>query len=341
MALQKSLSWTKSPLIVNAPMGGFAGAELSIAVSKAGGLGQIGAVNDMNNLDSQLDKVDRALDRVDGLLPIGVGILVFITKLEEAVPVLEKHKPAVVWLFAAKELDDYATWASRLRTVLPKSQVWVQVGSVDAALKVAKTVQPDVLCIQGSDAGGHGYEKGAGIISLVPEVSDALAANGHDIPLVAAGGIVDGRGAAAALALGAQGVVMGTRFIAAPETNVHSLYQEALLAASDGGQSTTRSKLFDNLRGPNIWPVAYDGRSIVMESFEEHESGVDIEEIRRKHNEAVKAEDAGLGVDGKGKAAIWAGTAVGIVKKVQPAGEIVEEVRNAARKALEAVNSKL
>ena len=322
-------------------MGGFAGAELSTAVTKAGGLGQIGAVNDMNNLDSQLDKVGQALDHVDGLLPIGVGMLVFITKLEEAIPVLEKHKPAVVWLFAAKELDDYATWAKRLRSALPKSQVWVQVGSVDAALKVAKTVKPDVLCIQGSDAGGHGYEKGAGIISLVPEVSDALAANGHDIPLVAAGGIVDGRGAAAALALGAQGVVMGTRFIAAPETNVHSLYQEALLAASDGGQSTTRSKLFDNLRGPNIWPVAYDGRSIVMESFEDHESGVDIEEIRRKHNEAVKAEDAGFGVDRKGRAAIWAGTAVGIVKKVQPAAEIVEEVRDAARKALEAVNSKL
>ena len=322
-------------------MGGFAGAELSSAVSKAGGLGQIGATNDMKDLDSRLAQVDQALDRSNGLLPIGVGILVFLTKIDEAIPVLEKHKPAVVWLFAAEELDDYATWAKRLRSTLPTSQVWVQVGSVEAALSVAKATKPDVLCAQGSDAGGHGFEKGAGIISLVPEISDALSANGHSIHVVAAGGVVDGRGAAAALALGAEGVVMGTRFLSAPETHVHSIYQQALLAASDGGQSTIRSKLFDNLRGPNIWPVTYDGRSIVMESFDDHTNGVDIEEIRRLHNDAAKADDAGFGQGGKGRAAMWAGSGVGLVKKVQPAAEIVEEVRGAALKALETARTKL
>jgi nitronate monooxygenase len=322
-------------------MGGFAGPDLAIAVTKAGGLGLIGAVDDMQNLDQSLDKVEQNLERVDGLLPIGVGLIVFITKSEAALPVLEKHKPAVVWFFAAPGFDDYARWADSVRKVLPKSQIWVQVGSVDAALQVAEKVKPNVICAQGSDAGGHGFEKGAGIISLVPEISDSLAAKGHNIHLVAAGGIADGRAVAAALSLGAQGAVLGTRFLSAKETQVHPVYQKAVIAAQDGGQSTIRSKLFDNLRGPNVWPYAYDGRSLIMESFDDHQRGVDIEEIRQKHNSAVKAEDGGFAEGGKGRAAIWAGTGVGLVKAVQPASDIVEEVRDAARKILEGAGSRL
>lgn len=105
---------------------------------------------------------------------------------------------------------------------------------------------------------GHGFEKGAGIISLLPEVADALATEGYgNIPLVTAGGIVDGRGAAAALTLGAQGVVMGTRFLSATEANIHPKWRDAVLATSDGGQNTVRAKLFDELRGPNMWPERY------------------------------------------------------------------------------------
>src|SRR5437763_563577 len=83
----------------------------------------------------------------------------------------------------------------------------------------SELVKPDVLVMQGLDAGGHGWEKGAGVISLVPEAVDALEENGFaHIHVLAAGGIVDGRGVAAALALGAEGVVMGTRFLGALET---------------------------------------------------------------------------------------------------------------------------
>lgn len=179
-------------------------------------------------------------------------------------------------------------------------------------MTVARSVKPAVLCVQGSDAGGHGFEKGAGIISLLPEIADTLAENGiSNIHLVAAGGIVDGRGAAAAFALGAEGVVLGTRFLAASETKVHPSYREAILAAGDGSQSTTRCKLFDELKGPNIWPEAYDGRGIVMESWADHLEGVDIDEIRSRHAEAVKLDNAGFGSNGKGRAAMWAGTGVG------------------------------
>lgn len=179
------------------------------------------------------------------------------------------------------------------------------------------------------------------VISLLPEVSDALAAAGHSCPLVAAGGISDGRAAAAALTLGAQGVVMGTRFLSAPETNVHPQYRAAVIAARDGGQATVRAKLFDELRGPNMWPGPYDGRSIRTESFSDHEAGVAIEEIRKRHAEATKSEGAGYGVDGKGRAAMWAGTGVGLVKREQPAATIVEEVREGVAAAMQAVKASL
>ena len=322
-------------------MAGTAGPELALAVSKAGGLGLIGSLNDMKDLDSKLAKVEQSMDRVDGLLPIGVGLLLFITKLDEAIPVLEKYKPAVVWFFAAPNLSDYDAWTSRVRSALPKSQIWIQVGSVVAALTIAKNSKPDVMSVQGQDAGGHGFEKGAGVISMLPEITDALAENGLKTRLVAAGGITEGRSVAAALMLGAEGVVMGTRFLASEEAKLHPIWQKAIISADDGAESTVRSKLFDNLKGPNIWPNAYDGRSIVMESYEAHVSGTDIEEIRKLHNEAAKEDHAGYGTHGKGKAAMWAGTGVGLVKKVQPAGEIVEEVRTAALKVIEATKARL
>lgn len=323
-------------------MGGYAGADLAIAVTQAGGLGYVGAGLDLTDLANHLTKAEQALDRYHGLLPIGIGVLPFVSQAEDVMPILAKYRPTVVWLFASKELEDYARWAEKIRRAAPHAQVWVQVGSVAAALTVAEQCQPDAMCVQGIDAGGHGFEKGAGIISLFPEVSDALVAAGHGgIPLVAAGGIAEGRGAAAAFALGAQGVVMGTRFLSAPETQVHPGYRRAVLAARDGGQTTTRAKLFDELRGPNIWPGMYDGRSIVTDSFTDHAGGVGIDEIRRLHAEAIQADDAGFGQGGKGRAAMWAGTGVGLVRKEQPAAEIVAEVRREVVAVLDKARSML
>ncbi|CAK4012043.1 inosine monophosphate dehydrogenase, partial [Lecanosticta acicola] len=340
----KSLPWTRRPLIVNAPMGGIAGADLAVAVTRAGGLGQIGGVPDLDFLSSQLSKAEQALHREEGLLPVGVGILLFAMEPDASISVLSRYRPAVVWLFAAQELTDYAIWADKVREALPESQIWIQVGSVEAALTIASSARPSAMCVQGSDAGGHGFEKGAGIIALLPEVSNALAAAGHaDIPLVAAGGITDGRAAAAALILGAQGVVMGTRFLAAPETMIHPMYRSAILNARDGGQSTVRDKLFDEVRGPNQWPREYNGRSIRTDSLRDHEAGLGIEEIRRRFAEASKAPDGGFALpkDGGGRAATWAGTGVGLVKKEQHAAEIVDEVRREVILAFNTASAKL
>jgi nitronate monooxygenase len=335
--LQAQLPWTASPLIVNAPMAGFAGGNLASAVTLAGGLGMIGGLFNMDDVRKELGIAAEALkahpiSSSTGTLPIGVGFLLFVLKLADVLPMVEEYKPIVVWLFVPTSLDDYAKWVAAVRKVSPESKIWIQLGSVAAALHVARTARPDVLCLQGADAGGHGFEKGASIISLLPETSDALAREGFShIPLVASGGIADGRGVAAALALGAQGVVMGTRFLASKEVNIHPVYQEAVLEAQDGGQVTTRSKLFDQLRGPNIWPELYDGRGLVAQSHKDYANGVSLEEIQRLHSEDVSGEDRGFKTGLEGRAAIWAGTGVGLVKEVQSARDIVKSVRRQAK----------
>jgi nitronate monooxygenase len=251
----------------------------------------IGSLFDMPDLRAQLTTASESLRSHlafnNTTLPIGVGLLPFVQKQEDVIPILRDFKPRVVWLFAAKEFTDYAVWAAAIREASPETMIWIQCGSVSSALYLVKNVRPDAICIQGSDAGGHGFEKGAGIISLLPEAIDALGREGFgEIPLIAAGGIVNGRGVAAALALGASGVVMGTAFLGAEEAVLHPQYRAAVLKATDGSQSTIRSKLFDELSGPTMWPDVYDGRSLVMQSWRDFENAVPMEEIRRLHIEA-------------------------------------------------------
>ena len=320
-------------------MGGYAFAALASEVSKAGGLGFVSSIANMAQADQELGAARAALAGFAppaDVLPVGVGFLLFVAQLDDAAPVVAKHRPAAVWLFAARSLDDYAAWAARIREVSPATKIWIQTGAVASALHIAKTCKPDVLVLQGADAGGHGYERSAGVISLLPETDDALKANGfNDIPLVASGGIADGRGVAAAVMLGAQGAVMGTRFLAASETPVHPAYRQRILETTDGSQSTVRDKIFDQLRGKNIWPVEYDGRALLNDSYVDFKNGTTLEEIQKLHSEAEQGSEKGFGGEsGKARAAIWAGTGVGLVKKIQSAGEIVNETRAAARKAL-------
>lgn len=107
-------------------MGGFALADLAIAVSKAGGLGFVGADGDLANLKTELLKVEQALDRHNGLLPIGVGVLAFAMNMQDTLDVIQRL-PSIVWLFAAHDIDDYTAWAENIRGISTTSQVWVQI----------------------------------------------------------------------------------------------------------------------------------------------------------------------------------------------------------------------
>lgn len=349
--LHTSYPWVTKPFIANAPMSGvvpIASPALATQVSLNGGLGFIGGSLTSSKVDDQLSEATGLLHGVqingeEGILPIGIGFLLFLHKVEDIVPSIEKHRPAAIWLFSAKELDDYVSWTSALRKASPQSAIWIQVGNVADAVYVATRATPDVVVVQGVDAGGHGLRKGAGVISLVPEVADAFAQLGKDAPmLVASGGIADGRAVAAVLALGAEGAVLGTRFLGSEEVSLPMGYQKAILNATDGGQTTVRDEVFDMLRGPNPWPVAYDGRSIISKSYTDFKSGKDIEDVRKEHQKATEMPDGGFGtVPGDGRAAVWAGTGVGLVRKLQKASEILDEVRRDTQAAKNMLLSKL
>ena len=330
--LTADFPWTRAPLICCGPMRLISLAPLAVAVSQAGGLGFIGAGSDLGDLHNQLQHAETLLTEkpitgaIPGVLPIGVGFINWGADLNTALDAVKRYTPAAVWLFAPKENTDLVPWSTNIRQATNgKTKIWVQVGTVADALEMVKLCHPDVLVVQGADAGGHGLERGASIVSLLPEVSDALKDAGEDdIILVAAGGIADGRGVVASLALGSQGVAMGTRFLASTEVNIATGYQDDVLRASDGGTSTVRSKVYDTLRGTTGWPGIYGGRGIINESFHDAKNGEVTEENMQKYQEALKKGDQGWGEHGRLTA--YAGTGVGLVKNVMTARQILEEI---------------
>ena len=229
----------------------------------------------------------------------------------------------------------------RTRQASSATKIWIQIGSVKEAVNTFLDSWPDVLVVQGTDAGGHGRAQGASLLSLLPEVSDAFEkmfthGQGNEktrlkIVLVAAGGIVEARGAAAAFTLGASGVVLGTRLLACPEANIAKGYQDEVLRASDGGQTTLRTKVYDTLRN-TVWPDTHNARGILNKSYVDAMSGMSEDENRRLYNEEMKKGDAGWGVENR--MTTYAGSAVGLVREVKPAGEIVREVRDGVREVL-------
>lgn len=321
-------------------------AALALSVSRAGGLGFLGVGTDSSALPSLLQATKSSLQSSPipqtppGILPVGVGFICWGVDLLSVCQIIKKEplKPAAVWLFAPKEEANLISWSEGIRESSEgKTKIWIQVGTVSMAVKIAKSCTPDVLVIQGSDAGGHGLARSSSIISLLPECADALAKEGlADIPLIAAGGIVDGRGFAAALTLGASGISMGTRFLASPEANISKGYRGDILRVQDGGVSTARTSVYDRLRGTEGWPAIYNGRGVLNHSFWDHEKGMDEAENKRLYDGALKKGDAGWGNEGRLTA--YAGTGVGLISTIKPAGEIVKEVLDDSKKVLERVD---
>ncbi|KAI9664920.1 MAG: hypothetical protein M1821_006368 [Bathelium mastoideum] len=376
--LQKDYPWTQTPLIIGAPMRLISLAHLAVEVSRAGGLGFIGAGTHPDLLPSLLHTA-RSLLAADPIpsskpydvLPIGIGVITWGASLATVLSALTSTSdnnddpippPAAIWLFAPHHSHELAPWAHAVRRATHgKTKIWVQVGSVREAEAVVRAARPDVLVVQGGDAGGHGLNHGAGIVPLVPEVQDTVAKlfssredegeqvkreeAGRKVPpvVVAAGGIVEGRGVAAALTLGAAGAVLGTRLLATPEANVAEGYRRAVVRAGDGGMSTRRTGLYDTLRGTTGWPAAYGGRGVLNRSWEDAEAGMEVEENTRLYREAERhleeKKDGGEEGwrEGTGRLTTYAGTGVGLVREVKGAGEIVREVREEAKGILRRV----
>ncbi|KNB09908.1 hypothetical protein FOXG_10337 [Fusarium oxysporum f. sp. lycopersici 4287] len=167
-------------------------------------------------------------------------------------------------------------------------------------------------------------------MTLFPEIADHVRESG--MSLFAAGGIADGRGVAAALSLGATGIVMGTRFLAATETRISKGYQQEIIRAKDGAQCTTRTMLYNHLRGTIGWPEQYSPRGIINQSFHDHQAGVEFEELKKRHDEALKSGDKGWGPEGR--LATYAGAAVGLIHNVRDAENIVKGVQGEANEVI-------
>jgi nitronate monooxygenase len=320
----------------------FSSPSLAAAVSRAGGIGFIGPGAKQSDLESQLSEAKTLLNHPDkSILPIGVGIQTFAGDLDVASTAVGKWCPAAVWLFAPRNGQvEFDIWTRRMREVSNQTKIWIQVGSVrDAIAAATSSMPPDVLVLQGHDAGGHGLKRGSGIISLLPEVADALEERGLDIPLVAAGGIADGRGVAASLSVGAVGAALGTRFLASQEANISKGYLGDVLRTNDGGQNTMRTTLYDELAGRTDWPEDFDGRNVVNRSLVDYVAGVEFEQNKKRYEDAVKRGDDAWGE--KGRATAYVGTGVGLVRQVEKAEDIVTKAREAARIALQRARSLL
>ncbi|KAI1412134.1 inosine monophosphate dehydrogenase [Hypoxylon sp. FL1857] len=345
--------WASFPFIVGAPMRVMSGPALAVAVSRAGGLGFIGpgvktqdVAGDLEEATKLISKarisssLSKAFHSTDSLLPVGIGFQVWADDVDVAVASVEKFKPCAAWLYAPRkgpeELED---WSRRIRRAFPETQIWIQIGTLGEAkqfLKSREEDRPDVVVVQGAESGGHGRAKdGMGLMSLFPEIADVLASS--QIPLLAAGGIADGRGVAAALCLGTSGVVMGTRFLAANEARINRGYQNEILRASNGAASTTRTLLYNHLRGTFGWPTEYSPRTIINKSYVEQQAGVPFEELKVRHDEALKMGDSGWGPEGR--LATYAGASVGLINEVRDAGDIVRAVREDALERIQSLSA--
>jgi nitronate monooxygenase len=292
--------------IVSAPMAFAAGGALAAAVSRAGGLGLIGGgYGEADWLDAQFDTAGDAR--------IGVGFITWSLQRNPALlaRVLQRRPAAVMLSFGDPRpfTDDIHAAGAK---VLCQCQTLRHVQD-------ALDARADVVVAQGAEAGGHGAARGT--LSLVPEVADWLRQRRPETVLLAAGGIADGRGLAAALMLGADGVLVGTRLWASREALVHPRHHAAILAST--GDDTLRTHVPDIAR-ELPWPREFTAR-IRRNAFTERwhgrerelEAGVAVEGPR--YREAAAAGDP----DG---AAVWFGEAAGLVDAIEPAGAIVEQI---------------
>ncbi|CAG8007791.1 unnamed protein product [Penicillium salamii] len=315
---------SSTPFIANAPMFGFADvkpADLSTQLS---------------SLDRQLTEARSILGLADEPLPLGVGFITFQSGgfIQNAIPILRKHRVAAVWLSFPQADVDHDAMVQAIREHRDwDTKVFVQVGTV-AAAKEAIRQGVDVLVVQGTDAGGHQWAHGASLISLLPEVRDVLsAAQNTTTAILAAGGIVDGRGCVAALGL-ADGIVMGTRFVSTFECPAPSAMKQTIVSSTDGGVSTVKSVQHDVFQSTDVFPRQYDGRAVIGISYEDSQAGVSNDEVIRRYNEARQAgEDQ--------RRTVWAGASVGSINAVLSVDEVLTTTRQEARAILERMRTVL
>ncbi len=316
--------------IVLAGMGGVASAELAAAVSEAGGLGTMG----LAGVSSEMIQNEVAAARRLTSKPLATNLIAPF--LRPGIVETMSRLPIQAVTFFWGDARQYAEEISLLRQRGIKT-IW-QCGSAQEA-RWAREAGIDIVMAQGVEAGGH-VRGTVTTLALVPEVRDAIG----DLPLLAAGGLADGRGLAAVLALGADGAVFGTRFLVSAESAAHRRYKERIVAA-DAAQ-TIHTTLFDI-----GWPDAPHRvlRSRLIEDWERagspppgqrpgegkpiahfRHSGTDIPLV----NYTVLPPMDYVEGDFEGMA-LYAGQSCSLIHDIPPAGEIVRRIATQAADVIE------
>lgn len=292
--------------IIQAPMALAAGGKLAAAVTEAGGLGLIGG--GYGNHD-WLDQEFRAA----GNARVGCGFITWSMAEDEGL--LDRalsHDPKALMLsfgdiapYAKKIIDQGITLIAQVQTL----------EQVEAAIDNGA----EIVIAQGAEGGGHGLRRST--VTIVPEVADLIAKAAPKTVLCAAGGIADGRGLVAALSLGADGVLMGSRLWAASEALVHPNMHDAAIEAT--GDETIRSSVMDMARERD-WPEGYTAR-VLKNAFTHYWHGREDEleeELDRVIPEYQEAWDQG----DTEYANVFVGEATGLIHDIQPAKDLIEAI---------------
>ena len=286
--------------------------KLAAAVSNAGGLGIIGSGNAPGNVVA--DEIESAKSLTKK--PFGVNVMLLSPYADEVVKVILANKDSVAVVTTGA--GNPAKYIEKLKDAGIK--VIPVVGSV-ALARMMERVGVDAVVAEGMESGGHIGKLTT--MALVPQVVDAVK-----IPVIAAGGIGDGRGMAAAFMLGAEGVQMGTRFLVATESKIHPNYKKVVLRAKDASTLVTGE-------------YAGHPSRVLKNKMAKTYIGLEKEEALKPHPDYDKLEELGTGslrravIEGDAETgSFMAGEIAGMVKKEQPAAEILTEVYSQADKLL-------
>jgi len=309
--------------IISAPMVKMSGGSLAAAVSSAGGLGTFGCVNQAKTIGPDYIREQIGYIRSQTDKPFGAG---FITQHIASAPqnfdaVLEEEIPVILLSFA-----DPRPWLGRAKASGAKTICQVQ--TVEAA-RMAVAGGTDVLAAQGNESGGH-----TGVMNLLPFLV-GLIEEFPDVPVVAAGGISNGRSLAAVLAAGADGAWMGTAFVATEEDDEAPSAQKELIVGSDG-EDTIYTQVFDIVNaaasGGAAWPEGIAGRAF-NNRFAKEWHGREAE-LRQRVDEVVPAYNEGRQRGDIDIAPTWIGKSAAFIHSVRPAAEVLRNICDEAEQKL-------
>ena len=294
--------------VLSAPMAFAAGGLLASSVTSAGGLGLIGGgYGDSAWLEREFAAAGNAR--------VGCGFITWsLASKPEMLNAVLARSPAAVMLSFGNPIP----FGAKIKAA--GSKLICQIQSREHA-KEAVEAGADIIVAQGAEAGGHGMVRAT--MTLVPEIADFLAERAPSTLLVAAGGVADGRGLAAALMLGADAVLIGSRFWASKEAVVHrSLQQRAITATGD---DTVRTRVADIARG-YAWPAEFTGRLVetrfVQEWHGREDQLTEDETLARERSRYLAAMEAGDAEN----TGVWAGEAAALIRDVRPAADLLRTI---------------